>query len=66
MSSKARDADQFAFTAAVFDLSLVGQFVLELDLTIFFSRNGEKDYLAVQFFFYFWVRQGNGGADDSG
>ena len=63
---KSTDSDQLAFTAAVFDLSLGGQFVLELDLTIFFSRNGEKDYLAVQFFFYFRVRQGNGGTNDSG
>lgn len=48
---KITDADEFTFSAAIFDFSLGGQGVLEFNLTIFLCRYGEEYNLSVQFFF---------------
>ena len=50
---KSTDADEFTFSAAIFDFSLGGQGVLEFNLTIFLCRYGEEYNLSVQFFFLY-------------
>ncbi len=48
---KSTDADEFTFSATVFDFSLCGQGVFKFNLTIFLCRYGEEYNLSVQLFF---------------
>ena len=48
---KSTDADEFTFSAAVFDFSLSGQGVFKFNLTIFLCRYGEEYNLSVQALF---------------
>ena len=61
---KSTDADEFTFSAAIFDFSLGGQGVLEFNLTIFLCRYGEEYNLSVQLFFNIFI--GQGCTDDTG
>ena len=63
---KSTDADEFTFSAAVFDFSLGGQGVFKFNLTIFLCRYGEEYNLSVQLFFYIFIGQSQGCTDDTG
>lgn len=63
---KSTDADEFTFSAAIFDFSLGGQGVFKFNLTIFLCRYGEEYNLSVQLFFYIFIGQSQGCTDDTG
>ena len=54
---KSTDADEFTFSATVFDFALCGQGVFKFNLTIFLCRYGEEYNLSVQLFFYIFIGQ---------